>query len=323
VRLKGQIRERAGHRCGLRHADLQTSVSVDADAEDAQEWPRGRMFMRASFSDSSRARRVARSAERPLQKPYVNIGTGCASASGIRATVIVRLTAGSMPSVQAYSPDTSCMHVMHHFSSSPAERGASRHDSNRRSSAFLGRWRFRPGAKTRISSRRRACCARATLGGVDHPVVITPNGLRAGEYTAPIFDYKFAEAAPPGNQPPPPNIFETFMFLAQGEGPYNGGPVVGQLSPWPNLVVPPAPLGCAAAPLPPPPPPPGGLPPLVATGDLLTRTGPTVSFSAATLLANDIGSGITMRRVSPLSAAGGAITGTGPWIYNAPTAVRD
>ena len=181
----------------------------------------------------------------------------------------------------------------------------------------IGRWRFRPAAKDEsfLPPVRMLMARNTSLLAADRPVIVTPNGLRAGEYTAPIFDYIFPEAVPPGNGPPPPNPFENFMFLAQGEGPYNGGAVLGPLSPWPGLVPPISTRGCAVPPPPPPPPPPAGTLPPVAVSDTLNFTGATLTFDAAALLANDTGSSISLVGVSPFSVGGGTITGTGPFVF--------
>src|SRR3954471_15160814 len=104
----------------------------------------------------------------------------------------------------------------------------------------LGRWRFRPSARDEsfLPPVRMLMARNTSLAAVDRPVIVTPNGLRAGEYTAPIFEYILPEANPPGGTPPPPNPFENFGFLVNGEGPYNGGAVSGHVSAWPGLVPP-------------------------------------------------------------------------------------
>src|SRR3954465_15760028 len=151
--------------------------------------------------------------------------------------------------------------------------------------------------------------------GVDHRVILTPNGLNAGEYTAPAFELIFSEAVPPGGAPPPPNCVENLPFLVSGEGPYNGLAPTGQISPWPSLVAPLTTTSCAAPPPPPPPPPPGGTAAPVANADTLSITGATLSINAATLLANDTGTTLAVAGVAPISFNGGTITGTGPYVY--------
>jgi hypothetical protein len=60
------------------------------------------------------------------------------------------------------------------------------------------------------------------------------NGLTAGQYRLPCFDYIGAEGTVMGN-PIVPFNFQDIPFLAQGCGPLNGtGPIVGRLDPWPG-----------------------------------------------------------------------------------------
>lgn len=73
------------------------------------------------------------------------------------------------------------------------------------------------------------------------PVASNPaiaNGFSVGEYTAPVQEYLFPETNVFG-QPPAPLNFENLCFLFAGTGRLTtlgrtGGPMVGQLSPWPN-----------------------------------------------------------------------------------------
>jgi hypothetical protein len=68
------------------------------------------------------------------------------------------------------------------------------------------------------------------------------NGLTGGQYRLPDFTFLFPEHLFPG-QPQVPANFEDFPFLALGSGPLggpgSGGPIVGQLDPWPGAVAPP------------------------------------------------------------------------------------
>src|SRR4029078_12404095 len=89
----------------------------------------------------------------------------------------------------------------------------------------------------------------------------------------------------------------------------------GQMSPWPSLVAPLTTGSCAAPPPPPPPPPPIGTPLPGDHPDTLTITGTTLSFTAATLLANDTGTTLAVVGVSPISNLGGTITRTAPYLY--------
>src|SRR3954452_11262730 len=181
----------------------------------------------------------------------------------------------------------------------------------------LGRWRFRRAAKDEsfLPPVRMLMARNTSLSAIDRPVIVTPNGLRAGEYTAPIFEFILPEANPPGGTPPPPNPFENFGFLVNGEGPANRGAVPGQLAPGPALAPPVSTTTCAAPAPPPPPPPPAGTAAPVAVADTLTLSGASLSFSAAQLLANDTGSTISLAAVSPVSFGGGTITGSGPFLF--------
>ena len=125
--------------------------------------------------------------------------------------------------------------------------------------AVLGRWRFVP--PTRLLTMPR--------GGVFLPAtrevrahlrlaapVVTPIGLTAGQYRAPITEYLFPENLAVGGPPVPLN-FQEFPFLAHGSGPWAGaGPspvpagIVGQLSPWPGSPAP-TPISCGTSGQPP------------------------------------------------------------------------
>ena len=71
---------------------------------------------------------------------------------------------------------------------------------------------------------------------------IKANGLIAGQYIVPTFDYLFAEGQP-GAVPPASN-FQCLAFLANGWG--NGGLIIPRLDPWPGAIVPTA-VNCATA----------------------------------------------------------------------------
>jgi hypothetical protein len=55
----------------------------------------------------------------------------------------------------------------------------------------LGCWRFRPAAKdeTFLPPARTLIARNTSLTAVDRSVIVTPNGLRGGDYTAPIFEH--------------------------------------------------------------------------------------------------------------------------------------
>ncbi|HXI31871.1 MAG TPA: Ig-like domain-containing protein, partial [Vicinamibacterales bacterium] len=180
----------------------------------------------------------------------------------------------------------------------------------------LGRFRFRPSSKDEtFLPGVRELRVRNASGTVLTP---TPNGLLAGEYSAPIFEFLFSEPAPAGGINPLPANFWDLQFLAQGSGPYTGrlgqSGMLGQLSPWPGALTP-AP-GCGAtgggdtqipAPLGPAP---------IAGPDTVGVVGTSATFSGATLLGNDTGAApITLVAVSPFSAGGGTISGGDPFTF--------
>jgi hypothetical protein len=68
--------------------------------------------------------------------------------------------------------------------------------------------------------------------GTSRQMANVANGLTAGQYRLPIFDYIFAEGAVFG-EPIPPFNFNDFGFLAVGNGPIDGTNF-GPLDPWPG-----------------------------------------------------------------------------------------
>jgi hypothetical protein len=148
------------------------------------------------------------------------------------------------------------------------------------SGAVRGRWRFRPAAplfdlkgfpflpatREAVAYSTPAANELATAPTVPIscqtgvcnfavPTVTTLNGLTAGQYTLPNFEFIFGENVAVGAAKVPGN-YDTMRFLAQGSGPWNGDPsnIAGQLNPWPGTIVP-APfvnsvtgLGCSASP---------------------------------------------------------------------------
>jgi hypothetical protein len=69
-------------------------------------------------------------------------------------------------------------------------------------------------------------------------VTTVANGLGAGQYRLPHFEFVFPANLQPIDPLLPAN-FQDFPFLAQGSGPLGGtGPLVGQLDPWPGEVLP-------------------------------------------------------------------------------------
>jgi hypothetical protein len=79
------------------------------------------------------------------------------------------------------------------------------------------------------------------------------HGLVAGQYIAPFGEFIFPENKVIGD-PILPNNFDCLPFLLKGSGPLTTtsatGPVVAQLSPWPDTVPPPADVTCGVRPKP-------------------------------------------------------------------------
>jgi hypothetical protein len=116
--------------------------------------------------------------------------------------------------------------------------------------AVRGRWRWRPNNQADWLPPTREGHAISHAGVVATPVA---NGLSAGEYRLPNFDFIFPENLVVGDHLVPANL-QDFPFLAQGSGPYFGAAanqsatafgIVGQLSPWPGDPVP-SPVVCGA-----------------------------------------------------------------------------
>ena len=112
----------------------------------------------------------------------------------------------------------------------------------------FGRWRWRPNTDLAFLPPSRMLTAISENGEffAADGVSGTPSGLRAGFYTAPNFDFLFPERLGIG-KPPVPNNVQDFPFLASGSGPYPAPGlgalgILGQLSPWPGAVAPPAPV---------------------------------------------------------------------------------
>jgi hypothetical protein len=105
-----------------------------------------------------------------------------------------------------------------------------------------GRIQFR-NAKTAIDPSTRQVGFRLSTG-----TATGPSNITAGQFIQPVFDFIFPELTAIGSPMFPLN-FNTMPFLAKGSGPYVPGKVgtvppttpviVGPLSPWPGVTVPP------------------------------------------------------------------------------------
>src|SRR3954470_19570875 len=113
--------------------------------------------------------------------------------------------------------------------------------------AVAGRWRWRPNSEGAFLPPTRMLRATSINGQYfnwNTGDSKTPSGLEAGLYAAPNFEFLFAENLGIGN-PPVPNNFQEFPFLANGSGAYygvNGAEtplgILGQLDPWPGAAKP-------------------------------------------------------------------------------------
>lgn len=135
------------------------------------------------------------------------------------------------------------------------------------------------------------------------------NGLDAGQYRLPNFDFIFPENHDIG-APIVPSNFQDLPFLAHGSGPLFGqGPVVEQLDPWPGSPTPPAPI-CS----------PDGTAPLVSAGaNFLVGSGAQVKLlGTATLDPNSFQPAVSwVQTAGPLVALAQANTLTPS--FTAPT----
>lgn len=117
--------------------------------------------------------------------------------------------------------------------------------------AVKGRFRFRPAGgpflppvslvRVRLSGYTGYISPSQTdnLGNPLAVPTISANGLTYGQYNAPDFAFVFPENLLIGNPVVTYNFFD-FTELVNGTGPLNGNPayIVGQLSPWPDLITP-------------------------------------------------------------------------------------
>jgi len=107
------------------------------------------------------------------------------------------------------------------------------------------------------------------------------NGLKGGQFDLPNFEF-----IPPGTiirgQPVVPFNFQDMPFLSLGSGPLNGfgqgGPIVGQLDPWPGLPVPPKAI-CNA----------GGMVPIANAGQNITAGSGNIVILNGSALCDSVG----------------------------------
>jgi hypothetical protein len=141
---------------------------------------------------------------------------------------------------------------------------------------------------------------------------IAANGLKAGEFSLPNFDFIGPERIVRG-QPMVPMNFQDFPFLAMGSGPLDGfggvGPILGQLDPWPGD---PAPKKVICS---------GGAVPIAnAGGDIVVGAGAAVTLLGTAILdPNSVGTSFAWTQtagqgVSPTGANTATLSFTAPFV---------
>jgi len=159
--------------------------------------------------------------------------------------------------------------------------------------AVAGRWRFRPGAPLFDLKGFPFLPATREVHVVSFSgTVTTMNGLSAGEYTAPNFEFILPENRGIGS-PVVPGNFETMAFLAQGSGP-RGAAFTGQLTPWPGAT---APVRNACS---------------VVSGDLTVTSGALVTLDGSQSVAANVPTG-------PVTYLWSRLSGTSVTLTNANT----
>jgi hypothetical protein len=134
----------------------------------------------------------------------------------------------------------------------PSPLGRFRHILGARANALFDSADNLKGATRELMAR---VAASPNLDG--DPVPDAPlfaHGLVAGQYVAPFGEFIFTENKVIGD-PILPNNFDCLPFLLLGSGPLTtivdtGGPNVGPLNPWPDIIPAPAAVQCGPRPKP-------------------------------------------------------------------------
>jgi hypothetical protein len=199
---------------------------------------------------------------------YVAIDVSFIGTGGL--TVIGANEAAIMTRFEGFSTDTS--RVVHLYgidlnptTGAPSDRdwGTIGVDPGPAKGAATGRWRYRPpcGLTAPDPTNFKDCTGpptnsylpptrevRAVVEGawtLAGPQTTYANGIIAGQYHAPMADYRFPENLP--GKPVVENNFNSIDFLAKGGYTSSAGTIVGVLNPWPSNVVPIQP--CATPPV--------------------------------------------------------------------------
>jgi hypothetical protein len=170
--------------------------------------------------------------------------------------------------------------------------------------AVAGRWRFRPGAPLFDLKGFPFLPPTREVHVVSFSgTVTTLNGLSAGEYTAPNFEFILPENRGIGS-PIVPGNFETMAFLTQGSGP-RGGAYTGQLDPWPGEAAS-KPVRNACA---------------VVSSDLSVKSGSLVTLDGSQSVAANVPTGPVTYKWSQISGTTVALTNaaTPTATFTAPT----
>ncbi len=160
-------------------------------------------------------------------------------------------------SIELYAIDVdsagnSMLRLFNTVPAQPAPLGRFRHILGARANALFDKNNVLKGASRELMARV------ATSPNIDgSPVPDAPvfaHGLVAGQYIAPFGEFIFTENKVIGD-PILPNNFDCLPFLLKGSGPLTttaetGGPNVGPLNPWPDIIPAPASVNCGPRPKP-------------------------------------------------------------------------
>jgi hypothetical protein len=193
---------------------------------------------------------------------YVAIDVSFIGTGGL--TVVGANEAAVMTRFEGFSTDTSRVVHLYGIDLNPVNGATSDRDwgtigvdPGPLAGAATGRWRYRPpcGLTVPTPSNFKDCTGppgntylpptrevRAVVEGAWTPAgpqTTYANGIIAGQYHAPMADYRFPENLP--GKPVVENNFNSIDFLAKGGYISSAGTLAGVLNPWPSNVIPPQP----------------------------------------------------------------------------------
>ncbi|MGZ4842184.1 MAG: hypothetical protein ACXV5J_10580, partial [Candidatus Angelobacter sp.] len=225
----------------------------------------------------------------PLTNPaYVAIDVSFIGTGGL--TVIGANEAAIMTRFEGFSTDTKRVVHLYGIDLNPTngattdrDWGTIGVDPGPAAGAATGRWRFRPpcGLTVPDPTNFKDCTGppsnsflpptrevRAVIQGAWVPGQVTTyaNGIIAGQYHAPMADYRFPENLP--GKPIVENNFNSIPFLSAGGYTSSTGTLVGVLNPWPSNT-------------PPPPPPCTTLPVAVTGGPYTASSGGSITLNGS------------------------------------------